>query len=376
MSNATQHSHNPGDPKRRRSRGGQNRRNNNQQNSRGQGRDSSRDRDNRGQTQNRNPNAPSNPSNVPLRKYAPIKLKWWQKLLQLVSFGVYKAPTRPTQRSARPPEPAKPALETKVKTNTRNLRSGEAETDSGGERRDGERRRDRGQDRSQDRGQDRGQDRSQDRNQDRGSARNGERSRGGDRSSVESARVYVGNLSYDVSESDLQDLFKGIGGVRNVEIVYNRSTHRSKGYGFVEMLHMDEAKRAVEVLHDQPFMGRKLTVSGAQSKGLDDREDKEERDDRPERPERPERRPRAAVSDVVVPAAMASAEAEPTVTPESLEASAEILTIIETVPAPEVEVAVEAPQAEVAVEPLPVEPPAEACVAAVFTAAETQVPVA
>jgi len=126
-------------------------------------------------------------------------------------------------------------------------------------------------------------------------------------------------LSYDVSESDLQDLFKGIGGVRNVEIVYNRSTHRSKGYGFVEMLHMDEAKRAVEVLHDQPFMGRKLTVSGAQSKGLDEREDKEEREDRPERPERPERRPRVSP---VIPAVSA-------VTPESLEAAAEITTIIE-----------------------------------------------
>ena len=84
-------------------------------------------------------------------------------------------------------------------------------------------------------------------------------------------------MSYDVSEQDLQELFKGIGGVRNIEIVYNRSTHRSKGYGFVEMLRMDEAIRAVEVLHDQPFMGRKMTVSGAKSKGQDEREDADER---------------------------------------------------------------------------------------------------
>ena len=96
---------------------------------------------------------------------------------------------------------------------------------------------------------------------------------------MESTRVYVGNLSYDVSEQDLQELFKGIGGVRNIEIVYNRSTHRSKGYGFVEMLRMDEAMRAVEVLHDQPFMGRKMTVSGAKSKGQDEREDMEGRDE-------------------------------------------------------------------------------------------------
>jgi len=152
---------------------------------------------------------------------------------------------------------------------------------------------------------------------------------------VESPRVYVGNLSYDVAEGDLQDLFKGIGGVRNVEIVYNRATHRSKGYGFVEMLHMDEAKRAVEILHDQPFMGRPLTVSGAKSKGLDEREDREDRDERserPERPERPERRPRA---DSPAPAAAAAAA----VTAESLGASAEIATIIETPVAAEPETA-------------------------------------
>jgi TPR repeat protein/serine/threonine protein kinase len=82
-----------------------------------------------------------------------------------------------------------------------------------------------------------------------------------DPATMESARVYVGNLSYDVNELDLQELFKCIGGVRNVEIVYNSSTHRSKGYGFVEMLHEDEAVRAVEILHDQPFMGRNMIVS-------------------------------------------------------------------------------------------------------------------
>jgi RNA recognition motif-containing protein len=148
--------------------------------------------------------------------------------------------------------------------------------------------------------------------------RGGERARGGDRSTVESPRVYVGNLSYDVSEQDLQELFKGIGGVRNVEIVYNRSTHRSKGYGFVEMLHMDEAIRAVEVLHDQPFMGRKLTVSGAKSKGQDDREDRDERDERPERNARPV---------VVAPRPASAAVAAPAEAP----AEAVIPTIVETV---------------------------------------------
>ncbi len=88
-----------------------------------------------------------------------------------------------------------------------------------------------------------------------------------DSSAVEGRRLYVGNLSYDAAEHDLEDLFKGVGAVRNIEIVYNRNTHRSKGYGFVEMARVDEAKRAVEVLHDQPFMGRTLIVNGAKSKG-------------------------------------------------------------------------------------------------------------
>lgn len=93
---------------------------------------------------------------------------------------------------------------------------------------------------------------------------------------VESTRLYLGNLSYDASEYELEDLFKGVGAVRNVEIVYNRNTHKSKGYGFIEMATIDEAKRAVEVLHDQPFMGRKMIVSGAKSKGPDDDDRSEE----------------------------------------------------------------------------------------------------
>jgi RNA recognition motif-containing protein len=84
---------------------------------------------------------------------------------------------------------------------------------------------------------------------------------------VETPRLYVGNLSYDATEYDLEELFKGIGSVRNVELVYNRHTHKSKGYGFISMANVDEAKRAVEVLHDQPFMGRKMIVNGARSKG-------------------------------------------------------------------------------------------------------------
>jgi RNA recognition motif-containing protein len=85
------------------------------------------------------------------------------------------------------------------------------------------------------------------------------------RHEVTSGRLYVGNLSYDTSESDLLELFGGVGQVRIAEVVYHRHNQRSKGYGFVEMSSVDEARRAVEVLNDKEFMGRKLLVSGART---------------------------------------------------------------------------------------------------------------
>ncbi len=77
------------------------------------------------------------------------------------------------------------------------------------------------------------------------------------------ARLYVGNLSYEATESELEDLFKGFGHVRSVEIIYNPRTYKSKGYAFVEMCHLRDAQQAAEVLHGQPFMGRELMVSAA-----------------------------------------------------------------------------------------------------------------
>lgn len=80
---------------------------------------------------------------------------------------------------------------------------------------------------------------------------------------VTTPRLYVGNLSYDAAESDLFDLFSGVGTVANVEIIANKHTQRSKGFGFVQMNSVSEAKRAVDELHDKEYMGRKLVVSGA-----------------------------------------------------------------------------------------------------------------
>lgn len=80
---------------------------------------------------------------------------------------------------------------------------------------------------------------------------------------VTTPRLYVGNLSYDAAESDLFELFSGVGTVANVEIIANKHTQRSKGFGFVQMNSVSEAKRAVEELHDKDYMDRKLVVSGA-----------------------------------------------------------------------------------------------------------------
>jgi len=82
---------------------------------------------------------------------------------------------------------------------------------------------------------------------------------------VTSPRLYVGNLSFDATESDLFELFNGVGQVQNAEVVTYKHNQRSKGFAFVQMLTVEEAKRAVNELHDKEFLGRKLVVSGAKS---------------------------------------------------------------------------------------------------------------
>lgn len=83
---------------------------------------------------------------------------------------------------------------------------------------------------------------------------------------VTNPRLYIGNLSYDATENDLEEIFNGVGRVVSVEIVTNSRTQRSKGYAFVELGSVEEAKRAVETLHDKEVMGRKMVVSGAKPK--------------------------------------------------------------------------------------------------------------
>ena len=104
------------------------------------------------------------------------------------------------------------------------------------------------------------------RNENRGNGRSESRqSRPPETVEVTTPKLYVGNLSFDAAEHDLADLFNGVGAVRSAEIVTNKYNEKSKGFGFVTMASVDEAKRAVVELHDKDFLGRKLVVSGAKA---------------------------------------------------------------------------------------------------------------
>jgi cold-inducible RNA-binding protein len=75
--------------------------------------------------------------------------------------------------------------------------------------------------------------------------------------------LYVGNLSYDVSSSDLQEMMSPHGTVQSAEVISDRMTGRSKGFGFVEMGSEQEAQAAIEALNGQQHEGRALTVNEA-----------------------------------------------------------------------------------------------------------------
>lgn len=93
-----------------------------------------------------------------------------------------------------------------------------------------------------------------------------------DLETITGPRLFVGNLHYRATESDLRDLFGGIGKVAGTDIVYSSRTYQSKGCGFVEMMSVIDARRAVEELHGQLFMGRPLMLGLALSSGEDERE--------------------------------------------------------------------------------------------------------
>ena len=76
-------------------------------------------------------------------------------------------------------------------------------------------------------------------------------------------KIYVGNLSYNATGSDLEQLFSPHGTVQSAQVIADRDTGRSKGFGFVEMGSDDEAKAAISALNGQEADGRALTVNEA-----------------------------------------------------------------------------------------------------------------
>ena len=79
-------------------------------------------------------------------------------------------------------------------------------------------------------------------------------------------KLYVGNLAYGVSSSDLEQLFTPFGTVQSAQVIMDRDTGRSKGFGFVEMGSDQEAQAAIAALNGQDAGGRTLTVNEARPK--------------------------------------------------------------------------------------------------------------
>lgn len=79
----------------------------------------------------------------------------------------------------------------------------------------------------------------------------------------QAVRLYVGNLSYSATESDLRELFGAHGAVQSVAVVTDRDSGRSKGFGFVEFGNDAEAQAAIAALNGKEVGGRALTVSPA-----------------------------------------------------------------------------------------------------------------
>ena len=78
--------------------------------------------------------------------------------------------------------------------------------------------------------------------------------------------IYVGNLLFDVSESDLREAFEKFGEITEVRLIMDKFSGKSKGFGFVEMPSKEEAEKAIEEMNGKEFMGREITVSEAKPK--------------------------------------------------------------------------------------------------------------
>jgi RNA recognition motif-containing protein len=75
------------------------------------------------------------------------------------------------------------------------------------------------------------------------------------------AKLYVGNLPYNTEDADLENMFSQAGTVKSAQVIKDRVSGRSKGFGFVEMSTSDEAQSAINKFNGQDFNGRALTVN-------------------------------------------------------------------------------------------------------------------
>ncbi len=78
-----------------------------------------------------------------------------------------------------------------------------------------------------------------------------------------SMKLYVGNLTYEVNDAGLEQMFAAHGSVKSAQVIMDRDTGRSKGFGFVEMTNDNEARAAIAALNGQQVEGRSLTVNEA-----------------------------------------------------------------------------------------------------------------
>lgn len=82
-------------------------------------------------------------------------------------------------------------------------------------------------------------------------------------------QIYAGNLSYDMTETVLKELFEKFGEVSSVKIISDPSTGKSKGFGFVEMANQDDADKAIKDLNSTEVLGRNIRVNIARPKKSD-----------------------------------------------------------------------------------------------------------
>src|SRR4030042_5710461 len=84
-----------------------------------------------------------------------------------------------------------------------------------------------------------------------------------DRRNLMGKKLYVGNLGYDVNDADLSQMFSQHGQVESANVIMDKMTGRSKGFGFVEMSSEQEAQAAIAALNGKEYDGRTLTVNEA-----------------------------------------------------------------------------------------------------------------